>query len=116
MITIDIRKPPAVDADPKVIQQINFTGNLDITGQATMLFIIEKVKTTILAFSQGTVKVQYFTLIYYQYKMTKYNFLNVKSSNSLLNKLKSGTENGSEVTSKIYSNAVGDSNDENLKL
>ena len=48
--------------------------------------------------------------------MTKYNFLNVKSSNSLLNKLKSGTENGSEVTSKIYSNAVGDSNDENLKL
>ena len=57
MITIDIRKPLAVDADPKVIQQINFTGNLDITGQATMLFIIEKVKTTILAFSQGTVKI-----------------------------------------------------------
>ena len=57
MITIDIRKPLAVDADPKVIQQINFTGNLDKTGQATMIFIIEKVKTTILAFSQGTVKV-----------------------------------------------------------
>ena len=57
MITTDLQKPLAVDADPKVIQHINFTGNLDITGQSTMFLIIGKTKATILAFSQGTVKV-----------------------------------------------------------
>ena len=30
-----------------------------------------------------------------------------------LNKFKSGIENGTEVTLKIYSNVVGESNDEN---
>ena len=30
-----------------------------------------------------------------------------------LNKLKSGIKNGTEVTLKIYSNVVGESNDEN---
>ena len=44
--------------------------------------------------------------------MTQYNTLNVKLSNSQL-KLKSGIKNGSEVTLKLSSNAVGDSNDEN---
>ena len=44
--------------------------------------------------------------------MTQYNSLNVKLSNSLLNKLKSGIKNGTEVTLKISSNVVGDSNDE----
>ena len=34
-------------------------------------------------------------------------------SNSQLNKLKSGIKNGTEVTLKIFSNVVGDSNDEN---
>ena len=33
--------------------------------------------------------------------MNQYNNLNVKLSNSLLNKLKSGRKNGTEVTSKI---------------
>ena len=45
--------------------------------------------------------------------MTKYNTLNVKLSNSQLNKLKSGTKNGTEVTLKLSSNVDGDSNDEN---
>ena len=45
--------------------------------------------------------------------MTQYNTLNVKLSNSQLNKLKSGIKNGSEVTLKILWNVVGDSNDEN---
>ena len=34
-------------------------------------------------------------------------------SNSLLNKLKSGIKNGTEVTLKLSSNAAGDSNDKN---
>ena len=44
--------------------------------------------------------------------MTQYNFLNVKLSNSQLNKLKSGIKNGTEVTFNFSSNEVGDSNDE----
>ena len=45
--------------------------------------------------------------------MTQYNTLNVKLSNSQHNKLKLGIKNGTEVTWKISSNVVGDSNDEN---
>ena len=45
--------------------------------------------------------------------MTQYNTLNVKLSNSQLNKLKSGIKNGTEVTWKISSNMVGDSNADN---
>ena len=39
--------------------------------------------------------------------------INVKLSNSELNKLKFEIKNGSEVPLKISSNVVGDSNDEN---
>ena len=45
--------------------------------------------------------------------MTQYNALNLKLSNSQLNTLKSGIKNNTEVTLKISSNFVGDSNDEN---
>ena len=45
--------------------------------------------------------------------MTQYNSLNVKFSNSQLNKLKSAIKNETEVTLKLSSNVVGDSNDEN---
>ena len=57
MIAIDLSKQQALDADPRAIQQINFTANLDRAGNATMFFIIEKAKETVLDFSQGTVKV-----------------------------------------------------------
>ena len=46
--------------------------------------------------------------------MPQYNTLNVELSNSQLNKLKSGIKNDTEVTLKIPSNAVGDSNNENI--
>ena len=45
--------------------------------------------------------------------MYQYNTLNAKLSNSQLNKLKSGIKSGTEITLKIYSNVVVDSNDEN---
>ena len=45
--------------------------------------------------------------------MTQYNTLNVKLSNSQLNKSKSGIKDNTEVTLKISSNVVGDSNNEN---
>ena len=45
--------------------------------------------------------------------MTQYNTLSIKLSNLQLNKLKSGIKNNAEVTLKISSNVIGDSNDEN---
>ena len=45
--------------------------------------------------------------------MTQYNTLNVKLSNSLINKLKSGIKNGTEVTFKVFPKVIGDSNTEN---
>ena len=45
--------------------------------------------------------------------MTRCNTLNVKLSNSQLNELKSGIKIGTEVTLKLSSNVVSDSNDEN---
>ena len=56
MITIDLSKQQALDADPKTIQQISFAANLDRAGNTTMFFIIEEAKETVLDFSQGTVK------------------------------------------------------------
>ena len=44
--------------------------------------------------------------------MTQYNTLNVKLSNSQLNRLKQGIKNDTEVTLKISWNVVGDYNDE----
>ena len=43
--------------------------------------------------------------------MTQYNSLNVKLSNSQLNKLKSSIKNGTDVALRISSNMVGNSND-----
>ena len=50
-------KQQALDADPRTIQQINFTANLERAEGATMFFIIERAKVTVFEFSQGTVKV-----------------------------------------------------------
>ena len=67
MITIDLSKQQALDADPKAMQQINFTGNLapEENVSSKMFFIIEEAKETILDFSQRTATVLwiYFTLI-----------------------------------------------------
>ena len=56
MIAIDLSKQQVLDADPRAIQQINFTANLDRTGNTIMFFIIEEVKETGFGFSQGTAK------------------------------------------------------------
>ena len=57
MVAIDLSKQQSIDADLRVIQQINFTANLDRAEKTTMFFIIEEAKETVLDFSQGTVKV-----------------------------------------------------------
>ena len=57
MIATDLSKQQAIDADPKAIQQINFTRNLSGANNGVRFFIIEEVKENILDFSQSTVKV-----------------------------------------------------------
>ena len=57
MIAVDLSKQQALDADPRAIQQINFTANLDRAGNTRVYFIFEEAKENILDFSQGTVKV-----------------------------------------------------------
>ena len=44
------------------------------------------------------------------YKMTQYNCLNVKLSNSQINKLKSAIKNETEVVLRLSPNMIGDSN------
>ena len=47
VIAKDLSKRKALDADPKAIQQINFTANLDQDGNKTMFFIAEEANKTI---------------------------------------------------------------------
>ena len=57
MIAIDLSRQNELDADPRAIQQINFTANLERAGNTTMFFVIEEAKEIVFEFSQGTVKV-----------------------------------------------------------
>ena len=42
MIAIDLSKPEALDANPKAIQQVNLTGNLDSNNNRLLFFIIDR--------------------------------------------------------------------------
>ena len=61
MIAIDLSKQQELDPDPKAIQQINVTGNLNrgqnVDDNTIIFFITEEAKETILDFPQGAVKV-----------------------------------------------------------
>ena len=50
MIAIDLSKQQALDANPKAIQQISFTGNLDQAASVKMFFIIEETTETVQIF------------------------------------------------------------------
>ena len=58
MIDIDLSKQQILNSgDPRAIQQINFTENLNRPGNTRIYFILEEAKETILNLAQGTVKV-----------------------------------------------------------
>ena len=44
MIAIDLSKKQALDADPKAIQQVNFTGNLIRAAGVTIFSLLKKQK------------------------------------------------------------------------
>ena len=112
-------KQHALDADPKVIQQINFTTNLDREDGAKIFFILEKVKKYIYLglFTRNcknivNVLFNKLSLSNMKWLNTQYNSLNVKLSDSQLNKLKSTTKNYTEVVLRLSSNMIDNSNDE----
>ena len=51
MIVVDLSKQQALDANPRAIEQINFTANLDRAGNTRVYFILGEAKETILDFS-----------------------------------------------------------------
>ena len=57
IIAADLSKQQELDADPRAIQQINFTADLDKAGNTRVYSILEEAKETILDFSQRKVKV-----------------------------------------------------------
>ena len=56
MIVVDLRKQQVLDGDPKAIQQITFTADLD-RANTRFYFIFEEAKEPVFEFSQGTVNV-----------------------------------------------------------
>ena len=44
MIAVDLSKQQALDGDPRVIQKINFTANLDRAGNTRIYFNLEEAK------------------------------------------------------------------------
>ena len=53
MIAVDLSKQQALDANPKAIQKINFTANLNRAGNTRFYFILEEAKEIVFEFSQG---------------------------------------------------------------
>ena len=88
MIAIDLSKPQALDADPKAMQKINFTGNLnqgDIANDNTTTFFITEEGTGVFqVFHKEIWKYYNFILFYYHINSTQYNTLNVKLFNQNL--------------------------------
>ena len=54
LIAMDLSKQEALDADPKAIQQINFTGNLSRAEGATIFFITEEAKNSFRFFERNS--------------------------------------------------------------
>ena len=52
LIAADLSKQKALDADPRVIQQIIFTGQA--SGNVAVYYILEQSKETLIKFSKGT--------------------------------------------------------------
>ena len=57
MIAVDLSRQQALNADPRAIQQINVTANLDREADTRVYIILEESKETKLNFAPGTVKV-----------------------------------------------------------
>ena len=102
----DLSKQQPRDTDPKAIQQINFTGNLEQAGNKTTFFILEKAKETICIFLKEPSECCKFHLLQYNIivKMTQHHRINVTLSNSQLNKLSSTKKRDRSYSTVIIKN------------
>ena len=57
VIPVDLSKQQKLNPDPKSIQQISFTANLEQDGNTQITCITEETKETTLDFSKGTLRV-----------------------------------------------------------
>ena len=60
LIAADLSKQKTLDADPRAIQQINFTGKIKSTvanSRVIIYYVLEQSKETALHFSKGIAKV-----------------------------------------------------------
>ena len=95
------------------LKQFNklISANLDKEENTGFYFILEEVKETVFEFSQVTLKFCECNiirdLIFINIKMTQYNSLNLKLSDSQFNKLKSTIKNETEVVLWLSSNMIG---------
>ena len=65
IIAVDLTKQQEIDADPKAIQQINFTGNLDRAEESTMFSLLKKWKKQFWIFHKEQWKYCEFILLQY---------------------------------------------------
>ena len=114
MIPIDLGKQEALDADQKAIQQINFTRNLHRAAGAT-----RSKRNPFKFFTSNCKSIYLFVflficlVLFFCFNIKWHNTLIVKLSTSQINKLKSGIKNDIDITLKIPSNIIPDSNNEN---
>ena len=54
MISRDLSKHEGLNTDLKTVQEMNFTGNVELTGNTMMFFIIEEVRRNHLRFLKKT--------------------------------------------------------------
>ena len=57
LIVIGLSKQQVLDVDPKAMQRIKFTGNLNRVENTRIYFIIREAKETILDFSQKSTRI-----------------------------------------------------------
>ena len=69
LIATDLSEQQKLDADPKAIQQIDFTGNLARAEGLRMYFTTEESKETVLDSSKRTVKVLSFWFFFHKILM-----------------------------------------------
>ena len=79
MIVVGLSKQQAVDIDPKAIQQINSTANLDRAGNTKFYFILREAKEPVFEFSQGTAKVLWMHL-----NVSSFIFISIKWHNTIV--------------------------------
>ena len=109
MITIDSRKLQGLDADPWAFPQINFATKIDRARYSKIFFIIEETKKNCLFTRKCKRIVNNFIIM--SIKMTQYNSLNVKRSNSQPNKFKSARKTKSDVILRLSSYIIGNFDD-----